>query len=113
MFHRPVDRNRTMYLIFGWSIITILSYSNLIPTIAGFPFDHIGSFLNVLIITYSVSRYHLLDIKFVIRRGLAFTLALIPLAALFARRIIIYIQVLPEPASLRDRNPYHYFGRYW
>lgn len=92
----PADRNRTMYLIFGWSIITVLSYSNLIPAIAGFPFDHIGSFLNVLIITYSVSRYHLLDIKFVIRRGLAFTLTLIPVAALFAGGLLFTFKYYPS-----------------
>jgi len=39
----PSDRNRTMYLIAGWSIITLFSYSNLIPAVAGFPLDHFGS----------------------------------------------------------------------
>ena len=70
----PSDRNRTMYIIAGWSIITLFTYSNLVPAVAGFPLDHIGSLINVLVISYSISKFQMLDIKFVIRRGLAFTL---------------------------------------
>src|SRR4030042_3848591 len=72
-----------MYLMIGWSILILLSYSNLIPAVAGLPLDHIGSFINVLIIAYTISRFRLLDIRFVVRRGLAFALALIPIAAIY------------------------------
>jgi len=68
----PIDRNRTMYLISGWSILVLLSYTNLIPAIAGFPLDQIGNLINALIITYAISRFHLLDIKLVARRGLTY-----------------------------------------
>ena len=88
----PTDRNRTMYLMIGWSILIFLSYSNLIPPVAGLPLDHIGSFINVLIIAYTISRFRLLDIKFVIRRGLAFALALIPVAALYVGGLLLTIK---------------------
>jgi len=95
----PSDRNRTMYLIAGWSIITLFSYSNLIPAVAGFPLDHFGSLVNVLIISYSISRFQMLDIKFVIRRGLAFTLALIPLAVLFTAGLLVTFRFYPQLPS--------------
>jgi diguanylate cyclase (GGDEF)-like protein/putative nucleotidyltransferase with HDIG domain len=92
----PADRNRTMYLIIGWSIITLLTYSNLVPKIAGLPLDHAGSLINVLIIYYSISRFQMLDIKFVVRRGLAFTLALIPLAVLFSVGLLFTLRFYSE-----------------
>jgi diguanylate cyclase (GGDEF)-like protein/putative nucleotidyltransferase with HDIG domain len=95
----PSDRNRTMYIIAGWSIITLFTYSNLIPAVAGFPLDHFGSLINVLVISYSISRFQMLDIKFVIRRGLAFTLALIPLAVLFSAGLLVALKFYPQLPS--------------
>jgi len=91
----PADRNRTMYLMIGWSILILLSYSNLIPAVAGLPLDHIGSFINVLIIAYTISRFRLLDIRFVVRRGLAFALALIPIAAIYVSGLWITFKFYP------------------
>jgi len=68
----PIDRNRTMYLISGWIILVVLSATNLIPPVAGLPIDQTGSLINILIISYTVSRLHLLDIRFIARRGLAY-----------------------------------------
>jgi diguanylate cyclase (GGDEF)-like protein len=92
----PTDRNRTMYLLCGWSILLLLSYSNLIPAVQGLPLDHIGSLVNVLIITYAVSRFQLLDIRFVVRRGLGFTLAIIPITALYIAGLLITFKYYPR-----------------
>jgi len=92
----PTDRNRTMYLLFGWSILLLLSYSNLIPSVTGLPLDHIGSLINVLIIAYTISKYQLLDIRFVVRRGLGFTLAIIPIAALYIGGLLIMFKYYPK-----------------
>jgi len=91
----PAERNRTMYLITGWSIITVFSYSNLVPMLSGFPLDQAGSLINVLIIAYTISHFQLLDIKFVIRRGLAFTLALIPLGVLLTVGLLFTFRFYP------------------
>jgi diguanylate cyclase (GGDEF)-like protein/putative nucleotidyltransferase with HDIG domain len=68
----PMERNRTMYLMSGWSILVVLTYTNLIPTVAGLPLDHMGSLVNAIIISYAISRFHLLDIRLVARRGLVY-----------------------------------------
>jgi signal transduction histidine kinase len=81
----PIDRNKMAYLIIGWVIFLVISWVvPLIPSLSSFPVGPLGSIANALIISYAISRYSLLDIKFVLRRGLAFALALIPLAVLLS-----------------------------
>jgi len=92
----PTDRNRTMYLIMGWSILILLTYSNLIPAVSGLPLDHIGSLANVLIITYAISKFNLLDVKFVMRRGLAFLLVIICLGGICAGLIFLEQKAFPN-----------------
>ncbi len=87
----PIERNRTMYLIAGWSILMLLSATNLImvPTVAGLPLDHIGSLINALIISYVILKYQLLDIRLVMRKGLAYSSLTIFLTALYLLLLFI------------------------
>ncbi len=68
----PIDRNRTMYLVAGWSIMVLLTLTNNIPTLSGFPLDHIGSLINALIISYAISRFQLLNIQLVMRKVIVY-----------------------------------------
>ena len=92
----PIDRNRTMYLISGWSILVLLSYTNLIPAVAGFPLDHIGSLINAIIISYAISRFHLLDIKLVARRGLTYVTLIGALIGIYIGAIFLGVRFFPE-----------------
>ncbi|MEE8413073.1 MAG: histidine kinase [Dehalococcoidales bacterium] len=85
----PVERNRTWYLIAGWSILMTLGYSNLIPPVAGIPLDHIGSLVNALIIAYAIGRYKLLDIRLVMRKGLVYSTLTVFLTTMYL--LIIFI----------------------
>ena len=80
----PVGRNRTMYLMAGWSVLVVLTLTNNIPALAKFPLDHMGSLINALIITYAISRFHLLDISLVMRRGLSYTVLVATTVGLYA-----------------------------
>ena len=92
-----VDRNKTAYLMSGWVILLVISYIvPFTPALAGLPLDHIGNLANGLIIAYTISRYSLLDIRLVIRRGLAFALALIPIAALFLGGLFVMFRFYPQ-----------------
>ncbi|MFC1899492.1 histidine kinase [Chloroflexota bacterium] len=84
-----IERNRTSYLIAGWSIVTSVSYTNLIPAVAGLPLDQIGNVVNVLIISYAVSRFHMLDIRFVLREGLVYSSLTIFLTSLYLLLLFI------------------------
>ncbi|MFH1382824.1 MAG: histidine kinase [Chloroflexota bacterium] len=85
----PVERNRTMYLIAGWSVMMVFAYTNLIPAVAGFPLDHIGNLGNALIIAYAIRKYRLLDIRLVIRKGLVYSSLTILLTVIYALLLII------------------------
>ncbi len=92
----PIDRNRTMYLMVGWSILLVISYiTPFTPALAGLPTDHIGNLFNALIISYAISRFHLLDIRFVIRRGLAYSILVIALVVIYVGSIFIGQKLFP------------------
>jgi len=95
----PIDRNRTLYLIAGWSIVVLVTVTtNLImtPSVAGLPLDHIGSLANILIIAYAILRYELLNIKLVARRGLAYLLLITCLSGIYAGAVLLGHQLLPD-----------------
>ena len=96
----PTDRNRTMYLMTGWGINMILGYvTPLMPALAGLPIDHFGQLANALIIAYAISRYHLLDIRLVARRGLVYFLLIICLSGVYAGSISLGHMFLPVPVT--------------
>ena len=92
-----VDRNKTAYLMTGWVILLVISYIvPFTPALSGYPIDHVGNLANGLIIAYAISRYSLLDIRFVIRRGLAFALAIIPIAAIYVGGLLLTFKYYPQ-----------------
>ena len=92
-----VDRNKTAYLMTGWLILLVISYiTPFTPALSGLPIDHIGNLANGLIIAYTISRYSLLDIRLVVRKGLGFTLAIIPIAALYFGGLYLMFKFYPQ-----------------
>ena len=86
----PTDRNRTMYLIVGWSVNVLIGYiTPLTPALAGLPTDHIGNLANALIIAYAIQRYHLLNIRLVARRGLSYLLVVVCLVGVYVGAVIV------------------------
>jgi len=93
----PVDRNRTMYLMIGLGIMAIWSGINVsVPPLVLLPTDHIGFFFNALIIAYAIGKYQLLDIRVVMRRGLAYLLVIICLAGIYVSAILLGYRFLPD-----------------
>ena len=85
------------YLMIGWLVLVVISYiTPFTPALSGYPIDHLGNLANGLIIAYTISRYSLLDIRFVIRRGLAFTLALFPIGALYVGGMFVVFRFYPH-----------------
>ena len=86
----PIDRNRTMYLITGWSLLVVISYiTPFTPALKGLPTDHLGNIANALIIAYAISRFHLLDIKLVVRIGLAYFILISALIGIYVGAILL------------------------
>lgn len=68
----PVRRNQTGYLLLGFSIAGILGIGNAIPLLRGYPIDQAGVFFFCAVITYAIVRHSLLDLEFIVRRGVVF-----------------------------------------
>jgi len=92
----PLDRNRTTYLIAGWAILVVFSYTNLIGPVAGLSLDHIGNLANALIIAYAIQRYQLLNIRLVARRGLTYLLVIACLAGVYGAAVLVGQRLLPD-----------------
>lgn len=79
----PHARNRAAYLLAGVALVLITALTNLAPPMSKYPIDQIGNLGNALLITYVVVRYQLLDIRIVIRKGLAYSAVTIGLSAVY------------------------------
>ena len=85
----PTDRNRTSYLILGWSLLVIISYiTPFTPSLKTLPIDHIGNLINALIISYSIFKFNLLNIQTVFRKLLTY---IIVIGVLFALTILVFL----------------------
>ncbi len=94
----PTDRNRTMYLMTGWSLSVVFGYiTPLLPALAGLPTDHIGNLANALIIAYAIFNFQLLDIRFVARRGLAYLTLFAGLVGIYIGIMLLVLKFLPDP----------------
>jgi diguanylate cyclase (GGDEF)-like protein len=92
----PGSRNRTMYLIAGWALLVLFTYTNYIPSLQKLPLDHIGNFINALIISYAISQYRLLDIKLVARTGLAYFLSIALVIGGCIGTILLVLRAFPN-----------------
>ncbi len=91
----PVQRNRTLYLVAGWCVLVALTLTNIIPSVQHLPLDHLGSFINALIITYAISRFNLLDIKMALRVFLAYTFTAVLIAGISTGAILLVFRLFP------------------
>ncbi len=93
----PTDRNRTMYLIAGWSINMAFGYiTPSVPALAGLPIDHFGQLGNALIIAYAIERFQLFDIRLVARRGLAYLILTGGLVGIYVGVLVLLFTFLPD-----------------
>ncbi|MFC1893837.1 diguanylate cyclase [Chloroflexota bacterium] len=89
----PIDRNKTMYLTVGWSIMGIWAAINAnVPLLALLPTDHLGALVNASIIAYAILRFQLLDIRVVARKGLAFSMTVIAISIAYSGFILLLYQ---------------------
>jgi len=65
-----MERNRIGYALLGMAVIVLGSFTNIIPSLGAYPLDIAGNAINALLLAYAISRYRLLDISEVFRRGL-------------------------------------------
>jgi len=93
----PIDRNRTMYLILGWSVLLVIGYiTPFTPSLAGLPTDHFGNLGNALIIAYAITRFHLLDIRLIARRSLTYGILTVAIVGTATGAVLAGVEFFPE-----------------
>ncbi|MCD6286603.1 MAG: GAF domain-containing protein, partial [Anaerolineae bacterium] len=67
-------RSRIQYLLLGWCVVLVGTLANFVPSLKDYPIDLMANVINAVLITYAIFRYQLLDIRLVIRKGLAYSI---------------------------------------
>jgi len=66
----PMQYNQIVSLLVGLSVLTVFTSATFIPQMSAIPIGHFGNLINALILSYATMRHQLVDIRFVLRRGL-------------------------------------------
>jgi len=66
----PVVHNQLIYLLVGAIVLSVFAISSVTKVGQQYPLVNLGSFLNALILTYTVQRHHLMDMRSVLRRSI-------------------------------------------
>jgi len=67
----PILYNQIISLLLGLFVLVIFALSTLLPWGREFPIIHFGNLINAFILSYATIRHQLVDIRIVLRRGLA------------------------------------------
>lgn len=78
------ERNQITYLLTGIALLTISAAVSFAPGGGRYPLSHIGNFINAVTISYIFLRHRLLDVRFVMRRSIVYTVTALALVAIYA-----------------------------
>lgn len=96
----PQERNRIGYLLTAICVWMVFALTNLVPALANYSVDHIGNIAFTLIISYTILRYQLLNIRLVARRGLAYLILVGTLFGIGTGAVLVGLRFFPpQPTS--------------
>ncbi|MBM4447268.1 MAG: diguanylate cyclase [Chloroflexi bacterium] len=70
----PEKRNQLVYLILGISLLSAFIGVSVTRFGREFPIAHVGNLTNAFVLSYVIVRHRLLDMRFVMRRGIVYSL---------------------------------------
>lgn len=85
---------RVKYILFGLVLVIGGGLLNLIPNLGKYPVDILSNTINALFIAYSIYRYRFLEIKLIVRQGLAYSVYTLLLSGVYIVSIIAVQQIL-------------------
>jgi len=86
----PEKRNQIFYLILGISVLTCFIGASVTRFGREFPVAHLGNLANAVILSYVIARHRLLDMRFVMRRGVVYSL----MAGIFMMVYVLWLSLL-------------------
>ncbi|MDI7275647.1 MAG: GAF domain-containing protein, partial [Anaerolineae bacterium] len=97
-----LERNRLRYLVLATGISIAGGLANLVPPLTGHPVDVAANIICALLLSYAILRYQLLDITFVVRRGLAYSVLTVLIAAIYLLSVLVFerlVRAMVAPAA--------------
>ena len=87
----PVITNQTVSLLLCLGVLVVFLLMAVFPFGKEFPVSHVGNIINAVILSYAVVGQQLVDIRFVLRRGLIWlSIAVIGLATFWVALLALY-----------------------
>jgi len=93
---------RVKYILFGLFLTFIGAVLNLIPQIGKYPVDIVLSSINALLIAYSIYKYKFLEIKVVVKKGIAYSLYTIMLSGMYIGGILAIQTLLTNIIGIKN-----------
>ncbi|MCJ7514393.1 MAG: GAF domain-containing protein, partial [Dehalococcoidia bacterium] len=78
------ERNQITYLLTGIAILLVTAIISFAPGGGRYPLTHIGNFINCVTLSFVFLRHRLLDMRFIMRRGIVYTVTALALVAIYA-----------------------------
>ena len=89
-----IESNRLKYMLLGAVIIMVGTVANFVESLRAYPVDVIANIVAAVLTAYVILRYQLLDINFVLRKGLLYFIPTVVVGAVFFLVLIISVQLL-------------------
>lgn len=85
---------RVKYILFGLTLSIMGGLLNLLPSLGKYPLDIASNTINALFIAYSIYKYRFLEIKLIVKRGIAYSIYTLLLTGLYIISIVGVQQAL-------------------
>lgn len=87
---------RVKYILIGLIFVSIGALLNLFPEVGKYPFDIVLNTINGLLIAYSIYKYRFLEIKLIVKKGMAYSLYTLMLSGIYIMAIFAVQQILKQ-----------------
>ncbi|MFZ5352317.1 MAG: diguanylate cyclase [Bacillota bacterium] len=85
---------RVKYILYGLVLVIAGGLLNLLPSLGKYPLDIVLNTINALFIAYSIYRYRFLEIKLIVKQGIAYSVYTLALTGVYIIAIIAVQQIL-------------------
>ncbi len=105
VYTNEIPYHRVKWIIFGITLMFLGGLLNIIPTIGQYPFDIIINTFNAIFIVYSIYRYKFLEIRYIVKRGLSYSLYTLILSSVYIFAIIGFQQLVIRKIGYEGITP--------
>lgn len=85
---------RVKYIMYGLTLVIVGGLLNLLPSLGKYPLDIASNTINAIFIAYSIYRYRFLEIKLIVKRGIAYSVYTLILSGVYIIAIYAVQQVI-------------------